>query len=406
MRPGRRGCGTRTPMRCWRPAGGTRPESGSPEPPRWTTISPPTRWSGCSTSTAWSSTTSKTTSKRTWRTTTWTTRTGTRPTRPGTRPRRSGTRKPARPRTTRRPRARTRGSERRPARSRRVRPGHPRSGRCHLPRRPADTRGLGRGRPVAGGRYARRLRHQQRLPSPGRGGRAARVARRTGHRARGGHLGRGRRQAARYEPSGWQPGARRRRAEACVAVRGGVRWVATNTDRTLPSPRGPLPGNGALVAALATALGRGPDLVVGKPEPALFGQAAERTGSRRPLVVGDRLDTDIEGAHRAGMDSMLVLTGVARPADLLAAPQQRRPTYLADDLSGLFAVDSAPAPQTGGWQVNRHGVDRLVLSGDGTPLDALRVLCTAAWSQPATVSNVVADGPAAAAVLKALGLAG
>jgi len=195
-------------------------------------------------------------------------------------------------------------------------------------------------------------------------------------------------------------------AEACVAVRGGVRWVATNTDRTLPSPRGPLPGNGALVAALATALGRGPDLVVGKPEPALFGQAAERTGSRRPLVVGDRLDTDIEGAHRAGMDSMLVLTGVARPADLLAAPQQRRPTYLADDLSGLFAVDSAPAPQTGGWQVNRHGVDRLVLSGDGTPLDALRVLCTAAWSQPATVSNVVADGPAAAAVLKALGLAG
>jgi len=195
-------------------------------------------------------------------------------------------------------------------------------------------------------------------------------------------------------------------AEACVAVRGGVRWVATNTDRTLPSPRGPLPGNGALVAALATALGRGPDLVVGKPEPALFGQAAERTGSRRPLVVGDRLDTDIEGAHRAGMDSMLVLTGVARPADLLAAPQQRRPTYLADDLSGLFAVDSAPAPQTGGWQVNRHGVDRLVLSGDGTPLDALRALCTAAWSQPATVSNVVADGPAAAAVLKALGLAG
>jgi ribonucleotide monophosphatase NagD (HAD superfamily) len=119
--------------------------------------------------------------------------------------------------------------------------------------------------------------------------------------------------------------------------------VATNTDRTLPSPRGPLPGNGSLVAALATALDRGPDLVVGKPEPGLFEQAAARYGARRPLVVGDRLDTDIEGANRAGMDSVLVLTGVSTRADLAAAPPERRPTYVLDDLGGLVVRASGVA---------------------------------------------------------------
>ena len=114
-----------------------------------------------------------------------------------------------------------------------------------------------------------------------------------------------------YGPEvGW-----RQLAEATVAIRGGALWVATNTDRTLPSPRGPLPGNGAMVAALSTALDRTPDVVVGKPEPALFVEAAARVGAHRPLVVGDRLDTDVEGAHRAGMDSVLVLTGVASPRD-------------------------------------------------------------------------------------------
>jgi len=128
-------------------------------------------------------------------------------------------------------------------------------------------------------------------------------------------------------------------AEACVAVRGGALWVATNADRTLPSPRGPLPGNGALIAALATALGRDPDEVVGKPAPALFQRAAQPAGATRPLVVGDRLDTDIEGARRAGMDSLLVLTGVSTAADLRAAPPERRPTYAAVDLTALFTVD-------------------------------------------------------------------
>ncbi len=125
-------------------------------------------------------------------------------------------------------------------------------------------------------------------------------------------------------------------AEATVAVRAGASWVATNADRTLPSPRGPLPGNGSLIAVLATALGRSPDTVVGKPDPGLFELAARARGAKRPLVVGDRLDTDIEAANRAGMDSMLVLTGVSRAEDVSTAPDGRRPTYVAKDLSGLF----------------------------------------------------------------------
>jgi len=164
-------------------------------------------------------------------------------------------------------------------------------------------------------------------------------------------------------------------AEACVAVRGGALWVATNGDRTLPSARGPLPGNGSLVAALATALDRQPDHIVGKPAPALFERAARRAGARRPLVVGDRLDTDIEGAVRAGMDSLLVLTGVTRPADLLVAPPHRRPTHVGEDLAALFTVDGGAE----GWQL-RHRDGRWELAGAGTPIGALKALCAAAWA--------------------------
>lgn len=184
-------------------------------------------------------------------------------------------------------------------------------------------------------------------------------------------------------------------AEAAVAVRQGALWVATNTDRTLPSTRGPLPGNGALVAALRTALEREPDVVVGKPEPALFATAARRSGASRPLVVGDRLDTDIEGAVRAGLDSVLVLTGVATPADLLAAPPHRRPTYVASDLSGLFDVDGparlsgGDGPADSGWTV---AGDPPMLIGEGRTLDALAALCAVAWRSPAI--HVAAGSPA------------
>jgi HAD superfamily hydrolase (TIGR01450 family) len=172
-------------------------------------------------------------------------------------------------------------------------------------------------------------------------------------------------------------------AEAALAVRAGARWMATNTDRTLPSPRGPLPGNGSLVSVLRTALDREPDVVVGKPAPALFETAASLSGAQRPLTVGDRLDTDIEGAVRAGMDSLLVLTGVSGPAELLAAPPERRPTYVAADLSGLFgAADDVRLPLTGaeagGWRLERDG-GTAKLDGAGDPVQALRLLAGAAW---------------------------
>ncbi|MFJ6200172.1 HAD-IIA family hydrolase [Micromonospora sp. NPDC092111] len=197
-------------------------------------------------------------------------------------------------------------------------------------------------------------------------------------------------------------------AEASVAIRAGAIWVATNTDRTLPSGRGPLPGNGSLVAALRHALDRAPDVVVGKPEPALFATAARRAGTGRTLVVGDRLDTDIEGARRAGLDCLLVLTGVSDLSELLSAPEGRRPTHVAADLAGLFdpaAVVPVPGgPETGGWSATV--VDGAVeLRGAGRPLDALAALCAIAWSA-GTGADVRPASPEAAQVLAGFGLAG
>ena len=146
-----------------------------------------------------------------------------------------------------------------------------------------------------------------------------------------------------------------RLAEAALAIRHGALWIASNTDATVPTERGLLPGNGALVAFIAAATNATP-LVAGKPERALHEESIARSGSKHPLVVGDRLDTDIEGANRAGAASLLVLTGVATLEDLISAQVQHRPTYLAQDLDGLLR--GAPAatldPSThesacGGW---------------------------------------------------------
>ncbi len=127
-------------------------------------------------------------------------------------------------------------------------------------------------------------------------------------------------------------------AEAAYAVQHGARWLATNTDATLPTDRGVAPGNGSLVAAVGMAVGRVPDRVAGKPHAPCYLLAAERLGMapREVLAIGDRLDTDIEGAHAAGMDSLLVLTGVDDRAAVADAPPQRRPTYIADDLRVLL----------------------------------------------------------------------
>lgn len=130
-------------------------------------------------------------------------------------------------------------------------------------------------------------------------------------------------------------------ARAAYAVRSGARWIATNTDLTLPTEHGLAPGNGALVHAVALAVGREPDEVAGKPHPPIYELSAERLGAAGAtlLAVGDRLDTDIAGANGVGMDSVLVLTGVDGIESIAAAPAALRPTWMARDLRVL--VDEA-----------------------------------------------------------------
>ncbi|MFG1927459.1 HAD-IIA family hydrolase [Cryptosporangium sp. NPDC048952] len=197
-------------------------------------------------------------------------------------------------------------------------------------------------------------------------------------------------------------------AEAALALRAGARWVATNRDLTIPSGRGPLPGNGSLVAALVAAVRREPDVIVGKPHPRLHQESVRRIGASSPLVVGDRLDTDIAGAVNGGADSLLVMTGVTEAADLLAAAPGERPTYVSADLRGLAEPHPAVASDgsCGGFSVQADGAG-LVLSGSGSSIDALRALAVAAWAvmdASGAAPAVRADGVPAEDTLRSLGL--
>ncbi|MFD5427086.1 HAD-IIA family hydrolase [Streptomyces sp. NPDC127084] len=173
-------------------------------------------------------------------------------------------------------------------------------------------------------------------------------------------------------------------AEACYAIARGVPWFASNTDLTIPSARGIAPGNGAAVEVVRIATGAEPQ-VAGKPLPPMHRETVLRTGAERPLVVGDRLDTDIEGAFNGGVDSLLVLTGVTDPARLLAARPEHRPTYVDADLRGLLpgqpeVGDDAGAFGCRGWRASVRG-GALELEGEGEALDGLRALCAAAWTE-------------------------
>jgi HAD superfamily hydrolase (TIGR01450 family) len=120
---------------------------------------------------------------------------------------------------------------------------------------------------------------------------------------------------------------------ATQAVLRGAELVAATRDPTFPMPDGPWPATGAVLAAIETATGRRADLVVGKPEPAMYEAARDRLGAGRILAVGDRLDADIAGARRAGMDSALVLTGATSRTQADAADP--RPTFVAESLGEL-----------------------------------------------------------------------
>jgi glycerol-1-phosphatase len=183
--------------------------------------------------------------------------------------------------------------------------------------------------------------------------------------------------------------------EGGLAVAAGALFVASNADLTLPTRRGSQPGNGSFIQVIATATGQQP-LVAGKPEPPLQNESVLRTGAKHPIVVGDRLDTDIEGANRVSLDSLLVLTGVTSPAEAILAPAAQRPTYLSEDLAGLLEPHPAITSQDGtyrcgGWTAHRDG-DHLDLTGGGDRIDGLRALCAAAWAADGDAAEGVTDG--------------
>jgi 4-nitrophenyl phosphatase len=129
-------------------------------------------------------------------------------------------------------------------------------------------------------------------------------------------------------------------ALAQAAVMAGALFVATNTDATFPAEGRLLPGGGSLVAAVATAGGRQP-VVIGKPELEMAHYLTEsaEVAPQAVLFVGDRLDTDILWAHRAGMRSALVYSGVTQPGDIKRMRAEGRnellPEFIMDDLRGL-----------------------------------------------------------------------
>ena len=174
-------------------------------------------------------------------------------------------------------------------------------------------------------------------------------------------------------------------------ARNEIPWVATNTDWTIPQARGTAPGNGTLVSAVHTATGRLP-IVAGKPEGPIFKEALARFGATTALMVGDRLDTDILGANRAGISSALVLTGIDQAKQVLAAVGQERPGFIIADLRGL----REPYPETDTYtrgSVVHTRVGRAIVRQDGNRLtaasgsgiDLLRAAAAAIWNSGSAI---------------------
>ncbi|NLA57116.1 MAG: HAD-IIA family hydrolase [Corynebacterium humireducens] len=189
-------------------------------------------------------------------------------------------------------------------------------------------------------------------------------------------------------------------SEAALAIRGGATYFASNLDTTLPSERGLLVGNGSMVAAVVSATEVTPTSA-GKPEPAMFLTAARRLNAQRPLVVGDRLDTDIEGGNAAGMPTLHVLTGVSGHIALLEAPKELRPTYVAEDLGALTADPAILRPGAqGGFTARVDGNDILLDRGrpESTSIEALRTVLEVAWAmkRPADLIRPISEHAARA----------
>ncbi|WP_418277142.1 HAD-IIA family hydrolase [Isoptericola jiangsuensis] len=188
-------------------------------------------------------------------------------------------------------------------------------------------------------------------------------------------------------------------AEAAYAVAGGAWHVASNRDLSLPTARGFAPGNGSLVAAVVSATGVEPDSA-GKPSPTMYRMAVDRLDARRPLVIGDRLDTDLAGARSGGYPGLHVLTGVSSARDAVLAPPGLRPSYLGADLRALLEPHPAPQRADGGWWRCGDRAARVV--GDGLEvdrqgpqgIDVVRAACAAAWAAADAGSGPAPQGVA------------
>lgn len=156
-------------------------------------------------------------------------------------------------------------------------------------------------------------------------------------------------------------------AEACVAVAAGVPWWATNPDLTMPTERGLLPGNGAFVRTVADTTGRSPR-ITGKPGALMLRTAAAVIGGEAPIMVGDRLDTDVAAARAAGYTSALVLTGIHDIHDALRASPEHRPEYILGSLTDLLAPAQPVhlAPAAGASADSGPGHPRAARCGDAT----------------------------------------
>lgn len=172
-------------------------------------------------------------------------------------------------------------------------------------------------------------------------------------------------------------------------------WVATNTDWTIPVARGIAPGNGTLVAAVHNAVGRLP-VVAGKPEVAIFDEAVKRFAGAHPLFIGDRLDTDILGANRAKMPSVLVLTGIDGAKQVLAADSRSRPTFILSDLRELHepypvAVSKRGTTTVRGATVKIDGTAVTVVSAGDRFVDLVRAGAAAIWNAGVPIHTLQVD---------------
>lgn len=167
-----------------------------------------------------------------------------------------------------------------------------------------------------------------------------------------------------------------RLSQAALAIQQGAEWVATNTDPTRPTDRGLEPGNGAAVSALCTAVGQEPD-IAGKPYAPLMSETLRRLDATHPVVVGDRLDTDIAGAAAVGADGMLVLTGAHGPSDCFTAPGPHRPAHVGWSAADLLRAPAAP--------------DSVVASADNERLRLSRPACDLERRELATATERAAE---------------